>query len=219
MHFRCWKLAPGGTSGGQEAPGSPPTHTPLPPSVSSRKPIARPVLNSTAKWPGFTGRGARARSDPLPGSQEALQKRGEFLRGVAEGPLRPGLSGRQCPRHRQTRALGRGGGRSAETETGWSQPPPRAGSAWHLLIFATPPGAQHTQALALVGQRCSPLMIPARSCKFSGEGTLPPFSASCAGIAGPAPTEEAAEALSLPGSVAGNRARDWRHSECERVRG
>lgn len=213
------EISAGGTSGGQEAPGSPHTHTPLPPSVSSRKPIARPVLNSTAKWPGFTGRSARARSDPLPGSQEALQKRGEFLRGVAEGPLRPGLSGRQCPRHRQTPALRRGGGRSAETETGWSQPPPRAGSAWHLLIFATPPGAQHTQALALVGQRCSPLMIPARSCKFSGEGTLPPFSASCAGIAGPAPTEEAAEALSLPGSVAGNRARDWRHSECERVRG
>lgn len=140
------EISAGGTSGAQDAPGPHPTHThtPLPSSVSGRKPIARPVLNSTAKWPGFTGRGARARSDPLPGSQEALQKRGEFLRGVPEGPLRPGLSVRQCPLHWQTRDLRRGGG--AAWRLGGASPL-HGRIRRHLLIFArTSRGAAHPGA-------------------------------------------------------------------------
>lgn len=67
------------------------------------------------------------------------------------------------------------------------QPPTPLRTRRHLLTFVPHPrGEQHTQALALVGQGCSSL-IPARSGRFSGEGTFPPSPVSQAGTAGPAP--------------------------------
>lgn len=166
MHFGCFEMSAGGALEVREAAG------PLaPPHLHFRSgggnlPASCAKACAEAERTGGTGRGARAGGVTLlPGSREALQPRGEFLRGegVSASPPPPGLPRRAVPWELADPgicAVGGGGHGSSSGAEEWvgRDPPPaaRAAPARHLLIFAPhPPGAPHPQALALVGQGCS----------------------------------------------------------------
>lgn len=180
-----------------------------------------------AEWTGSAGRGARAGGmTSLPGSREARQRRGEFLRGAVRVAPAPRAFGPRCPRRGQTQDLRRGEGCKGERAVRgmWVGLAPRAAPARHLLIFAChPPGRSAPRRWPWWGRGAlSNNSCPCPVGQVQRGGHPPTLSSVPCWHRWPRPPEEAAEALSLPGALPGNRrarGSDWRRSERGRGRG
>lgn len=132
VHFGCFEMSAERWRLGRRPDPSP--HPTLHLSLRSgggNLPASCAKACAEAERSGGRGRGARARGVTLlPGSREALQPRGEFLRGegVSASPPPPGLPKRAVPWELVDRgkcAVGGGGmGARAAQRSGWGEPPP-----------------------------------------------------------------------------------------------